>query len=483
VQFSFLRATKSTASAAVFAVALATPAAIQAAYGQTPPAGQPAQGQAAGQAQAAGQSQAGGQKNWKDRAEYDLYNSIAHEADPKKRLDLLNTWTEKYPKTDFEDLRSQAMVATLGPLSQQDPSLRQKAIDASKKLLQTKPNDFTALYWMAIDIPAVGGNSPTPEQLTDAQTAAKGLLSQADTVFSADKKPAQTSQADWDKAKNDIVALAHGTLGWVANANKDYPTAKSEYEAYLKANPNNANVSYQLGQVLVAAKKPEYLPEAMWCFARAASYDGAGAIPAANRQAVVDYFKKVYTQYHGSAEGSDQLMAQAKTTPLPPENFQIVSAADQANKQAEQINARLQSDPGFKVWYSIKQQLTGDNADAFFTQNVKGFEVPGGQEAKSFTGTVISLDPPDKPTKIVVAVEDPTKPDATLEFDEPLDVTPPIKVGDKLNFTGVADSFTKDPYMLTFKAGPENLPDEKSNKATTRKRPPARTRGGARPQR
>ena len=128
MQFSFLRATKSTASAAVFAVALATPAAIQAAYGQTPPAGQPAQGQAAGQAQAAGQgqaaagqSQAGGQKNWKDRAEYDLYNSIAHETDPKKRLDLLNTWTEKYPKTDFEDLRAQAMVATLGPLSQQAP--------------------------------------------------------------------------------------------------------------------------------------------------------------------------------------------------------------------------------------------------------------------------------------------------------------------------------------------------------------------------
>jgi hypothetical protein len=480
VQFSFLRATKSAVSTAAFAVALATPAVVPAAYGQAPATGQqpPAQGQAAGQGQAGGQ-----QKNWKDRAEYDLYNSIAHEADPKKRLDLLDQWTQKYPKSDFDDMRAQAYVATLGPLSQQDPSQRQKAIEASKKLLQIKPNDFTALYWLAINIPAVGGTSPTPEQLTDAQTAAKGLLEQADTVFSADKKPAQTSQADWDKAKNDIVALAHGTLGWVANANKDYPTAKSEYEAYLKANPNNANVSYQLGQVLVASKKPEWLPEAMWSFARAASYDGPGAIPAANRQAVVDYFKKVYTQFHGSAEGSDQLLSQAKTTALPPEGFQIVSAADQANKQAEQINARLQSDPGFKVWYSIKQQLTGDNADSFFTQNVKGFEVPGGQEAKSFTGTVISLDPPDKPTKIVLGVEDPTKPDATLEFDEALDVTPPIKVGDKLNFTGVADSFTKDPFMLTFKAGPENLPDEKSNKVTTRKRAPARTRGGAHRQR
>ena len=47
------------------------------------------------------------------------------------------------------------------------------------------------------------------------------------------------------------------------------------------------------------------------------------------------------------------------------------------------INRRLQSDAGFKVWYSIKQQLTGDNAESFFTQNVKGFQVPGGQEAKA----------------------------------------------------------------------------------------------------
>ena len=212
MQSSFLRATKSAASMAALAVVLATPAVVPAAYGQAQAAGQqPAQAQPAGQ-----------QKNWKDRAEYDLYNSIAHETDAKKRLDLLNTWTDKYPKTDFEDLRAQAYVATLGPLSQQDPSQRQKAIDASKKFLQEKPNDFTALYWLAIDIPALGGNSPTPEQLTDAQMAAKGLLDQVETTFAADKKPAQTSQADWDKAKNDIVALAHGTLGWVANSKKDY---------------------------------------------------------------------------------------------------------------------------------------------------------------------------------------------------------------------------------------------------------------------
>ena len=69
---------------------------------------------------------------------------------------------------------------------------------------------------------------------------------------------------------------------------------------------------------------------------------------------------------------------------------------------------------------------------------------------KNFNGTVISLTPADKPTTVVLGVTDPTKPDATLVFTQPL---PPdaVKVGTKVDFSGVADSFTPNPYMLTFK--------------------------------
>src|SRR5437016_4389516 len=49
--------------------------------------GQPAQGQPA--------------RNWKDRAEYDLYNASVKEQDPNKRLALLNSWKEKYTKSDY----------------------------------------------------------------------------------------------------------------------------------------------------------------------------------------------------------------------------------------------------------------------------------------------------------------------------------------------------------------------------------------------
>lgn len=456
MQFHLLRATRSAASTAAFAVALALPALAPAGYAQDAPAGQqppaqgaqPAQGQAA---QGAAQGQTQTKKNWKDRAEYDLYNSIAHEQDPKKRLALLDTWTQKYPTTDFEDLRTQTYVATLGPLSQQDPSQRAKVIEYAKKELALDPKNFTALYWLALTTPVIGGNSPTPEQLTDAQTAGQGLLAEADTTFDPSKKPAATSQADWDKAKNGVVAVAHAATGWAAQQKKDFPTAQKEFEAYLKANPNNAAVSYQLGQVLLQENKPEQYPEALWSFARAGAYDGDGAIPAAKRPEVLAYFNKIYAQYHGSADGADALVAQAKANPLPPEGFKIVSARETATQQAAELQSRLQADPSLALWYSIKQNLIGPQGDSFFANSAKDAEIPGGANGvKSFTGTVISVDPPDHPTKVVLGVLDPTKPDATLVFSEPVPATA-VKVGDKIQFSGVGDSFTKDPYMLTFK--------------------------------
>lgn len=49
-------------------------------------------------AQAAGAQPA---KNYKDRAEYDLYLKITQTTDPKARLELLNTWQDKYPTSDY----------------------------------------------------------------------------------------------------------------------------------------------------------------------------------------------------------------------------------------------------------------------------------------------------------------------------------------------------------------------------------------------
>ena len=42
----------------------------------------------------------------KDQAEYDLYNNSIKTTDPAKRLTFLNEWKEKYPESDFKDVRN-----------------------------------------------------------------------------------------------------------------------------------------------------------------------------------------------------------------------------------------------------------------------------------------------------------------------------------------------------------------------------------------
>jgi hypothetical protein len=451
VDFYFMRAGKSIVAASAFALltsAVSVPVAMaqdtnqqqqQSAGGQQPAAG----GQ---QGAAGGQQPAAGQKNYKDRAEYDLYAKITQTADPAARLQLLKQWDDKYPQTDYAQERLQYYVVTLSALAAKDPAQRQTLIQKAGDLLKLDPKNFQALYAIAFYGPGVGGQNPPPDLVTQVDSAAHGVIDGAEDVFSAAKKPASVSDADFQKIKSQALAIAHNALAWEATTKKDNATAQTEYTASLQANPEQANISAVLGKMLVTDKK---YPEGLFQYARAAQYDGPGALPAATRQQLLDYFNKAYKDFHGSDEGKQQLLDQAKTSAVPSGDLHITNASELANKQAEEMNKRIESDPGFKVWYAVKQNLQ-DKGDAFFTSSVKDFELPGeAVPSKNFTGTVISVDP----TKVTLGVEDPTKPDATLEFSQPLPASAndKVKVGEKLDFAGIADSYTKDPYMLTFK--------------------------------
>jgi len=420
-------------------------AAGQPAAGQ---AGQPAAGQAAGQA-AGGQAAAGqaaGTKNYKDRAEYDLYSKITQTADPKAKLELLQTWQDKYPQSDFASDRNVLFMVTLNQLAANDPASRQKLIDKSTEVLSSDPKNFQASYFIMRWGPAVGGASPAPDLISKVENGAHGVLDGTSAAFDPAKKPANLSEADFQKAKGQTEALAHNALAWAATSKKDNAATESEYKASLQADPAQSNIAAQYGKMLITEKK---YPEGLFEYARAAQYDGPGALPAATRQQLMDYFNKAYKDFHGSDEGKDQMLAQAKSQALPPEGLQVTSAADLANKQADVLNARINSDPAFKIWYAVKQNVQ-DKGDAFFNEQVKEFELPGeAAPSKTFSGTVVSVDP----SKVTLGIEDPTKPDATLEFSQPLPAAAmdKVKVGEKLDFSGIADSYVKDPYMLTFK--------------------------------
>jgi hypothetical protein len=445
-----MRAGKSIMAASAFALltsAVSVPASLAQGTSQQPQSQSAGGGQQGTTGQAAGgQAGATGQKNYKDRAEYDLYAKITQTQDPAARLQLLNQWQDKYPQTDYQVERLQYFVATLNQLAAKDPSQRQLLIQKASDLLKLDPKNFQALYAITFNGPLVGGQNPPPDLLTQVDSAAHGVIDGANDVFDPGKKPPNVSAEDFQKFKNQALAVAHNALAWEAISKKDNATAETEYTASLQANPEQGNISAVLGKMLVTDKK---MPQGLFEYARAGEYDGPGALPAPTRQQVLDYFNKEYKAYHGSDDGKQQLLDQAKTAAVPPDNLQITDAQAIANQQADVLQQRINSDPGFKVWYAIKQNLQ-DKGDAFFSSSLKEVDVPGDSvPSKAFTGTVISVDP----NKVTLGVEDPTKPDATLEFSQPLNAAAleKIKVGEKLDFSGVVDSYTKDPYMLTLK--------------------------------
>ncbi|HET8546597.1 MAG TPA: hypothetical protein VFL57_01260, partial [Bryobacteraceae bacterium] len=152
-----------------------------AAWGQAAQQGAASQAQtgAAGGQQAATGAQQGtaGQKNWKDRAEYDLYESITKTADHSKRLELLNQWRDKYPGTDFQQERLLLYVSTYHGLGQ-----AAKIIDTSRELLKLNPSDPTALYWIVFLSPTLPNAATDANIQAEAEKAANGLLGTIDTT-------------------------------------------------------------------------------------------------------------------------------------------------------------------------------------------------------------------------------------------------------------------------------------------------------------
>jgi hypothetical protein len=391
-----------------------------------------AAGSPAPQAQAATKD-----KNWKDRAEYDLYTSITTETNSQKKLDLLTQWTQKYPTTDFKSERATLYLTTYAALNRP-----KDAIASAKDLVALDPKDFTGLYYMTyLTLQAL---DTSPGALDDSEKAANGLIGALNDKFAAANKPATASDADWTKARNETEALAHTTLGWVALQRKDNAKAEEEFTKSLQLNPGAGQVSYWLGTAILAEKDPAKQAAALYDFARAAAYDGPGALAPEGRQSVQQYLEKVYASYHGSKDGLDALEATAKTAALPPPDFKILSTEDIEKKNIDQQNELAKKNPSLGLWLNIRTALSGADGEKYFTDNMKGAQTP------AFTGKLISATPETKPKTLVLAIADGKTPDCTVTLDTPL---PGKAEGDTfITFQGIPQSYTANPFTVTFNA-------------------------------
>jgi tetratricopeptide (TPR) repeat protein len=395
------------------------------------------------------------QKNWKDRPEYDLWESIGKETVPAKRLELLNTWKEKYPNSDFADRRQQLFMTTYAELGRGGDALA-----TAGDILARDPNNLRALSEALTAIFTLQNPPPSADQLTIAERAANQVLSNVDLLFAPDRKPAQVTETDWLAAKRNIRMVARNALGYVAWQRKDFEKAEGEFTRSLQVESDQGQVSYWLSNVILSEKKPEKYSAALFDMARAAAYDGPGSLNASGRQQVLGVFQKTYATWHGSDEGADEVLALARNTALPPPNFTIASKADLLKAKMQKEEELRKTNPQLALWRSLKETLTGPQAQSYFEEHMKGAEVPGGDIAE-FCGKLIEAKPESRPKQLMISVDGGDAADAVLELAEPL--SGKMEPGAKIGFKGIATAYAANPFSITFEVARKDVSGWKGN--------------------
>jgi tetratricopeptide (TPR) repeat protein len=397
------------------------------------------------------------QKKVKDQGEYDIYNAVSKETDPNKQLQLLQTWKEKYPDSDFKEDRAAMVAQDYAKLGK--PA---EAIKAAQDVLAVNPKNLAALVTIVNN--AIHVNPPTPESLSAGEQAANNLLNNMDAL-----KPEGVKDADWNTAKAQIQQLAQTTLGWVKMQQKQNDAAETAFRKVLKDGPENGQVAYWLGTVLYAQKK--YVP-GLFEFARAAVYSGKGALPDSVRQSADQFLLRAYKGYHGSDEGLDALKKLAASAALPPDDLKIASVTDIAAGQQQAEEDFLKAHPDIKLWRVLRDALKADGGEAYFTANVKDALIPPQEgDFKQFKGKVVSM---DNPKEMVVAVDDSDGPsgDATLVFEAP--IKGKLDPGADISFAGAPESYTKDPYNIKFAVDRKNVTGLPAAPAAPARKAPAK---------
>ena len=116
------------------------------------------------------------ENKWKDRAEYDLYDAITKDTAAKSRMDKLQEWESKYPKTDFMLERPDAAGDTYAALGQ-----AKETTEAAKQLLASDPKNFTALYYTMYFTRALDGQTKPPTRWIKGSKPPPRLLANIDS--------------------------------------------------------------------------------------------------------------------------------------------------------------------------------------------------------------------------------------------------------------------------------------------------------------
>src|SRR3982074_1269936 len=179
------------------------------------PQGQPAQGQPAQGQPAAAPSQA---PVIKDPAEYNAYVGAVQQNDPAAKISGLEAFLTQYPNSV---MKTQALEILMG--TYQQTGNQQKTTDAAVQLVTADACNVRGLALLAYfdRVRAQGGDPNSKQLLADAKKYAQQGL-ECLPKFS---KPEGTSDADFQKMKDQMAGIFNAAVGIAALQDKEYATA------------------------------------------------------------------------------------------------------------------------------------------------------------------------------------------------------------------------------------------------------------------
>lgn len=387
---------------------------------------QPAQPAAPAQQTPAQQAPAP-KKEIKDPAEYNAYVGAVQQADPNAKISGLEAFVTQYPNSVMKE---DALEALMGAYQQTNNVA--KMGDAAQRVLAVNPNNVRALALLTYSRTAAG-NMPEAKQYGQ-----RGL-----DALKTFNKPDGMSDADFTTLKNQLTGIFDRGVGLAALGEKDYPTAETDLRAAVEASPNDINVIYPLARAYLDATPPDSI-NGLWFIARAANL----APTPQGQQQIEKYGKAKYTKYHGSEQGWTELMAQTKTTPLPPAGFTITayvppSPADQA---ADLVKTKKVEEMSFAEWQLVLSEGKPEDQDKVWS-TLKG-------KPLQMQAHIISVDS-DTNIKLAGSQDDidAKKADIDLTFGAKIPAKLLPKPDTDLQFEGTPVSYVPKPFMMTMKDG------------------------------
>jgi hypothetical protein len=403
----------------------------------------------------AGALAAQGAKQFRNQAEYQLYDStlkaIAANEFPKA-LAALDTWKQDFADSDYQADRQFFYVLAYAGANE-----AARAIDIAGTLLAqpdlaavlpSAANRVRLLFNAAAaiqDVPA-----PTAEELAIADQAATRLL-----AFS--EKPLGLTDAAWAEARSQLEVTAKRTLlflallrGTRAMAKGDCATARAAFSKALEDHPESVEAAWDLGtaELCLYKTQPSEAVPAIYAFARAAVIDPVKGLadPKWQRETVQPFLEKVFQQYHGAdPQAFEQLKLLAAKSPFPPEGFEIKSLSDIAAEKQADFEKRH---PQVSLWMKIKAALSDASGESYFTSQLQGASVP------RLRAVLVEAKPACRPTQLLVAVptpgaSSPPEPEIALKLEAPLAGKP--VAGEEFQWEGVPSAFSAHPFLLTIK--------------------------------